>query len=151
MIPSSQAHKLLLAVTSSVFEGMFFGPLASDLREVRIDDVKPAGFRRLIHFIYNSRCLSWKIDDPEEWWFILEAANKYMNSRLVDQVRACIRLRQFTALYFTVQVERRLREIAKRDSGKGVILRHLTMANRSAGRFCQLELVENGLVGCYPI
>ena len=71
---------------------MFFGPLASDLREVRIDDVKPAGFRRLIHFIYNSRCLSWKIDDPEEWWFILEAANKYMNSRLVDQVRACIKV-----------------------------------------------------------
>ena len=28
------------------------------------------------------------------------------------------------------QVERRLREIAKRDAGKGVILRHLNMANR---------------------
>ena len=103
LIPSSQAHKLLLAVTSSVFEGMFFGPLASDLREVRIDDVKPAGFRRLIHFIYNSRCLSWKIDDPEEWWFILEAANKYMNSRLVDQVRACTKdygnLQHYILLY----------------------------------------------------
>ena len=44
--------------------------------------------------------------------FVLEAANKYMNNRLVDQV------------------ERRLREIAKRDGGKGVILRHLSMANR---------------------
>jgi len=108
-----QAHKLILAITSPVFEAMFFGPLADrNLREVRVEDVKPAGFKRLIHFIYNSRCLSWKIEDPEEWWHILEAANKYMNNRLVDQV------------------ERRLREIAKRDSGKGVILRHLTMANR---------------------
>ena len=103
----------MLAITSPVFEGMFFGPLADrNLREVRVEDVKPTGFKRLIHFIYNSRCLSWKIEDAEEWWHILEAANKYMNTRLVEQV------------------ERRLREIAKRDSGKGVILRHLTMANR---------------------
>jgi len=106
-----KAHKLLLAITSPVFEGMFFGPMADrNLREVRIEDVKPSGFRRLIHFIYNSKCLSWKIEDPEEWWHILEAANKYLNTRLVDQV------------------ERRLREIAKRDCGKGVILRHLSMA-----------------------
>jgi len=110
---SVQAHKLMLAITSPVFEAMFFGPLSDrNLREVRVDDVKPQGFKRLIHFIYNSRCLSWKIEDPEEWWHILEAANKYMNTRLVEQV------------------ERRLREIAKRDAGKGVLLRHLTMANR---------------------
>ena len=103
----------MLAITSPVFEAMFFGPLSDrNLREVRVDDVKPQGFKRLIHFIYNSRCLSWKIEDPEEWWHILEAANKYMNTRLVEQV------------------ERRLREIAKRDAGKGVLLRHLTMANR---------------------
>ena len=31
------------------------------------------------------------------------------------------------------QVERRLREVAKRDAGKGVILRHLNMANRMSG------------------
>jgi len=106
-----RAHKLLLSITSPVFEAMFFGPLAQQgLREVKIEDVKPSGFRRLIHFIYNSKCLSWKIEDPEEWWHILEAANKYLNTRLVDQI------------------ERRLREIAKRDCGKGVILRHLSMA-----------------------
>jgi len=113
---SIQAHKLMLSVTSPVFEGMFFGPLADKgMREVRVDDLKPAGFRRLIHFVYNSRCLSWKIEEPEEWWHILEAANKYLNFRLVEQV------------------ERRLREVAKRDAGKGVILRHLNMANRMAG------------------
>jgi len=110
---SVQAHKLVLAITSSVFEGMFFGPLADrNLREVKVEDVKPVGFKRLLQFIYNSRCLSWKMEDPEEWWHILEAANKYMNTRLVDQI------------------ERKLREIARREGGKGVILRHLKMAYR---------------------
>ena len=111
-----QAHKLFLAVVSPVFEGMFFGPLADKhLREVRVEDVKPAGFRRLLHFVYNSRCLSWKIEDAEEWWAVLEAAHKFLNARLVEQV------------------ERRLREVAKRDGGRGVILRHLNLANRMAG------------------
>ena len=27
-----------------------------------------------------------QVDEPEEWWDILEAANKYMNFRLVEQV-----------------------------------------------------------------
>jgi len=108
-----QAHKLILAITSPVFEGMFFGPLADkNLLEVRVDDVKPDGFRRLIQFVYNSRCLSWKMEDPEEWWHVLEAANKYLNTRLVDQI------------------ERKLREIARRDGAKGVILKHLKMAYR---------------------
>ena len=103
---SPQAHKMMLAVTSAAFEGMFFGPLADKglrevgsppdfldgiflttlLGQVRIEDLKPAGFRRLLHFIYNSRCLSWKIEEPEEWWSVLEAANKFLNSRLVEQV-----------------------------------------------------------------
>ena len=78
-----------------------------------MEDVKPSGFKRLIHFIYNSRCLSWKIEDPEEWWFILEAANKYMNMRLVDQV------------------ERRLRDIAKRDAGEE--LQSLSISNSVLG------------------
>jgi len=111
-----QAHKLLLAVASPVFEGMFFGPLADKgLREVRVEELRPAGFRRLLHFVYNSRCLSWKIEEPEEWWGVLEAAHKYLNTRLVEQV------------------ERRLRDLAKKEANKGIILRHLNMANRMSG------------------
>ena len=26
------------------------------------------------------------MEEPEEWWHILEAANKYLNTRLVEQV-----------------------------------------------------------------
>lgn len=110
---SIQAHKLLLSISSPVFEGMFYGPMAdSGTREFKVDDVKAVGFRRLIQFIYNSRCLSWKVEEPEEWWHILEAANKYLNTRLVEQV------------------ERRLRDISKKEAGKGVILKHLNMATR---------------------
>ena len=43
---------------------------------------------------------------------MLEAANKYMNTRLVEQI------------------ERRLRDIARKEGGKGVILKHLKMAYR---------------------
>jgi len=92
---------------------MFFGAMSDKAKiDFKIEDVKPMGFRRLINFIYNSRCLSWKVDEPEEWWDILEAANKYMNFRLVEQI------------------ERRLRDISKKEAGKGVILRHLNMATR---------------------
>ena len=52
------------------------------------------------------------MDDPEEWWHVLEAANKYLNTRLVEQI------------------ERRLRDIARKEGGKGVILKHLKMAYR---------------------
>ena len=55
------ANELLLAITSPVFEAIFFIHLADrNLREVRVEDVKPSGFKRLVHFIYNSPCLSWR-------------------------------------------------------------------------------------------
>jgi len=108
-----QGHKLLMAISSPVFEGMFFGTgVDPSNRDFKVDDVKPVGFRRLIQFVYNSRAASWKVEDPEEWWHILEVANKYMNFRLVEQV------------------ERKLRDISKKEAGKGVILKHLNMSNR---------------------
>ena len=53
----------------------------SQLYNIQVEDVKPVGFRRLVQFTYTSRCMSWKVDEPEEWWHILEAANKYLNTR----------------------------------------------------------------------
>jgi hypothetical protein len=45
-----QAHKLLLSISSPVFEGMFYGPMADrNLRDVRVDDVKPSGFRDRVY------------------------------------------------------------------------------------------------------
>jgi hypothetical protein len=49
---------------------------------------------KILSYIMNIRkhpdcpfiCVSWKIDEPEEWWHIMEAANKYLNTRLVEQV-----------------------------------------------------------------
>ena len=45
----------------------------------------------------------------------MEAAHKYLNTRLVEQV------------------ERRLRDLVKKEANKGIILRHLNMANRMSG------------------
>eukprot|EP00088_Acartia_fossae_P059657 TRINITY_DN7102_c0_g1_i2.p1 TRINITY_DN7102_c0_g1~~TRINITY_DN7102_c0_g1_i2.p1 ORF type:complete len:813 (-),score=304.37 TRINITY_DN7102_c0_g1_i2:88-2526(-) len=110
---SVRAHKLILAISSPVFEGMFYGPMADQgANEFKVEDVKPVGFRRLVQFVYTSRSMSWKAEEPEEWWHILEAANKYLNTRLVEQI------------------ESKLREISKKEAGKGVILRHLNMATR---------------------
>jgi hypothetical protein len=69
---------------------------------------KMDGKSKLLPYIINFRkhpadcpfiCVSWKIDEPEEWWHIMEAANKYLNSRLVEQVKENyllrIRIRKF--------------------------------------------------------
>jgi len=110
---SMRGHKLLLAMSSPVFEGMFYGPMADgNANEFKVEDVKPVGFRRLVQFVYSSRCASWKAEEPEEWWHILEAANKYLNTRLVEQI------------------ESKLRDVSKKEAGKGVILKHLNMSTR---------------------
>jgi hypothetical protein len=41
-----QAHKLLLSISSPVFEALFYGPMSDkNLKDVKVDDVKPSGFR----------------------------------------------------------------------------------------------------------
>jgi hypothetical protein len=41
-----QAHKLLLSISSPVFEALFYGPMSDkNLKDVKLDDVKPSGFR----------------------------------------------------------------------------------------------------------
>ena len=52
-----QAHKPLLSISSPVFEGMFYGPMADkNLKDVKLDDVKPSGFRT-VPLLLNPRSL----------------------------------------------------------------------------------------------
>ena len=44
-------HPFLLDLPNNLYQ------LLHRVAQVRIDDVKPSGFKRLIHFVYNSRCL----------------------------------------------------------------------------------------------
>jgi speckle-type POZ protein len=49
------AHKAVVAMRSPVFSAQFFGPLADRPggRYLRIDDMKPATFEAVLHFIYT--------------------------------------------------------------------------------------------------
>ncbi|KAI1295615.1 BTB/POZ domain-containing protein 1 [Halotydeus destructor] len=46
------AHKMILALGSSVFKAMFYGPLAEQ-DSVAISDVSPATFKKMLEFIYT--------------------------------------------------------------------------------------------------
>ncbi|CAM0909180.1 unnamed protein product [Alopecurus aequalis] len=48
------AHKIILAMRSPVFRAEFYGPMREQsLRSVTIQDMQPAVFRGLLHFIYT--------------------------------------------------------------------------------------------------
>ncbi|XP_045172403.2 BTB/POZ domain-containing protein 6-B-like [Mercenaria mercenaria] len=47
------AHKLVLSMRSSVFEAMFYGPLAERGSTVLIEDIKPDALKIVLRFIYS--------------------------------------------------------------------------------------------------
>ncbi|KAF8662650.1 hypothetical protein HU200_056252 [Digitaria exilis] len=52
--PATGAHKIVLAMWSPVFKAKFYGPEMEDsTRRIAVDDVRPAVFRALLHFIYT--------------------------------------------------------------------------------------------------
>jgi len=67
-----EAHKLILSVSNPVFEAMFYGSLAD--RKVSDFDipVDPVAFRRLLVYIYNSGQVDWNMNDPDDYWNLLE-------------------------------------------------------------------------------
>jgi speckle-type POZ protein len=51
-----RAHRCVLAARSPVFQAELFGPVkeqATHTRPIRIDDMEPAIFQALLHFIYT--------------------------------------------------------------------------------------------------
>ncbi|XP_053375218.1 BTB/POZ domain-containing protein 6-B-like [Mercenaria mercenaria] len=47
------AHKLVLSMRSSVFEAMFYGPIAESGNTVLIEDIKPDTMKIVLRFIYS--------------------------------------------------------------------------------------------------
>ena len=78
------AHKILLAMRSPVFKAQLYGPMSeAKAQHVTIQDMQPAVFRTLLHFIYND---SLPVDyhgggggtnNCEMIWHLLEAADRY--------------------------------------------------------------------------
>lgn len=46
-------HRVLLAMTSPVFEQMFYGEMADKSKIIRIPDLAPIGFENLLRYAYT--------------------------------------------------------------------------------------------------
>jgi hypothetical protein len=68
-------HKMFLAMSSPVFEAMFYGGLAETAREIKILDVQPDAFAALLDYIYTDQL---QLNSFELVCDICYAAKKYM-------------------------------------------------------------------------
>ncbi|KAL1123971.1 hypothetical protein AAG570_001741 [Ranatra chinensis] len=75
------AHKLILSITSSVFDCMFRKCYVESKGVIIIDDIDPDTFYQLLVYIYSSEVNMKTIDDAVK---LCNAANKYMLFNLTD-------------------------------------------------------------------
>ncbi|XP_003568945.1 BTB/POZ and MATH domain-containing protein 1-like [Brachypodium distachyon] len=81
------AHKAVVAARSPVFRAELFGPM-SDVarRDIRIEDMQPAVFKALLHFIYTDSLPSMENLDGDEGKemvkHLLVAADRYAMERM---------------------------------------------------------------------
>ncbi|XP_026328664.1 kelch-like protein 40 [Hyposmocoma kahamanoa] len=75
-----KAHKLILCISSPVFEAMFYGPLSSSDCIV-VPDIEPDIFQQLLNFIYTDKVELRSIEEALE---LLYAAKKYLLNELTD-------------------------------------------------------------------
>ncbi|CAG9784357.1 unnamed protein product [Diatraea saccharalis] len=73
-----KAHKLLLGISSPVFEAMFYGPLSSN-EDIVITDIEPDTFQLLLNYIYTDQVEISSIDQAFE---LLYASRKYLLDHL---------------------------------------------------------------------
>ncbi|CAM0909182.1 unnamed protein product [Alopecurus aequalis] len=82
------AHKIILAMRSPVFRAEFYGPMRDEHRRttVTIEDMQPAVFRGLLHFIYTDSLPSMDDLNHEEYEemvkHLLVAADRYAMERM---------------------------------------------------------------------
>lgn len=76
-----EGHKLFLAMSSPVFEAMFFGGMA-EKDPISIQDVQPEAFKALLEYIYTDKINLNSFDQACELCY---AAKKYMLPHLVEE------------------------------------------------------------------
>ncbi|PUZ50639.1 hypothetical protein GQ55_6G074500 [Panicum hallii var. hallii] len=81
------AHKMVLAMRSPVFRAELYGPMSeATAQRVTIQDMQPAVFRALLHFLYTDslpgRDRHGGDADRDLIWHLLEAADGYAVGRL---------------------------------------------------------------------
>lgn len=69
------AHKLILAMSSSVFDTMFYGSLPEDQTPIIVPDIEPEIFEAMLRYIYMEVVDVDATEDILELWV---AAEKYL-------------------------------------------------------------------------
>ncbi|XP_013188807.1 BTB/POZ domain-containing protein 2 [Amyelois transitella] len=82
-----KAHKLILGISSPVFEAMFYGPLSTD-HDVVITDIEPGIFQLLLNYIYTDNV---EIISIEQAFELLYASRKYLLEHLSEMCIAYIK------------------------------------------------------------
>ncbi|XP_045762107.1 kelch-like protein 28 [Maniola jurtina] len=81
-----KAHKLILGVSSPVFEAMFYGPLCTN-DDILITDIEPTIFQLLLNYVYTDKL---DINSIEEAYNMMYASRKYMLENLTEVCTAYI-------------------------------------------------------------
>ncbi|CAB3230974.1 unnamed protein product [Arctia plantaginis] len=81
-----KAHKLILGISSPVFEAMFYGPLSSN-EDIVITDIQPDIFQLILNYIYTDTVELSTIDQAFE---LLYASRKYILEHLTEMCIAHI-------------------------------------------------------------
>jgi speckle-type POZ protein len=84
---SFEAHRLVLAMRSPVFKAELYGPMmeATTRQRITIEDMQPAVFRALLHFIYTDSLPAKDLEGDENiemMRLLLVAADRYAMERL---------------------------------------------------------------------
>lgn len=77
-----EGHKLFLAMSSPVFEAMFYGSMAEKLDPIPIRDVQPEAFKTLLEYIYTDKV---NLGSFELACELCYCAKKYMLPNLVKE------------------------------------------------------------------
>ncbi|CAG2106132.1 unnamed protein product [Medioppia subpectinata] len=75
-------HRVLLAMTSPVFEAMFYGDMADKSKVIRIPDIAPIGFENLLRYAYTD---SLNLNSVEDAMLTAYAAKKYLLPHLLRE------------------------------------------------------------------
>ncbi|XP_043287444.1 uncharacterized protein [Venturia canescens] len=76
-----KAHKVHLALSSPVFETMFFGSMSEGTEPIKVPDVEPATFKAMLKFIYTNELSLPHLDRARDLYC---CANKYMMPDLAE-------------------------------------------------------------------
>ena len=148
------AHKLLLAGVSSVFRGMFFGPVRETGEEIEVKETTFEAFDTMVRYIYNPPGGDpFNLDQigcPQKLFELLTLANKYQLAKLTTMASDALESLAITRenMVFTATVVKKYRRTLFDDLSSKLTMKCLKFlfdTTSSGGDICALikETVDN--------